>query len=243
MDLAEYQRAFARICFSAEPDAADVAAIGGDTDRWLMYRRMVRKRLRRVTKEGIPRTAEVLGETYDTTHGEFLAKSGVHSRYIRDAIPEFCSFLLERSDDRRVRDVCRYELAMWIVRDLEDGPPSEGLVEFDFELPLAVNPAHQMLWVRHPVWDRERFAAGELLGHEQGVAVLRTSEERTASITLPRWYFSLLAASADGQAVTSIVQSMAGAGEITLDAGFVNKLVDLTTAAIERGLVLGSVSP
>ncbi len=241
MELAEYQRAFARICFAAEPDAADVDAIGGDTDRWLMYRRMVRKRLRRVTGEGIPRTKEALGDTYDELHGVFLAECGVHSRYIRDAIPEFCEFLLERTEDRRVEDICRYELAMWMVRDSADTSLPEGLVEFDFDLPLAVNPAHEVLWARHPVWDRKRFAAGDEWAHEQGVAVLRTVENQMASITLPRWYFSLLSDASLGVTVTERVQALGRSGVIKMNAAFVSRLVDLTTAAIERGLVLGSI--
>lgn len=241
MDLAEYQRAFARICMSSEPDSDDIAAIGGDTERWLMYRRMVRKRLRRVTQEGIPRTAAALGETYEQLHSEFLAESGVRSRFIRDAIDEFCAFLLNKIDDRRTCDICRYELAMWQVRDSADVAEPEGLGEFDFDKPLAVNPAHDVIWVRHPVWNRQRFASGESLLHEQGVAILRTTEFRMTAITLPRWYLDLLAESTGSATVTATVQSMAQSGALTLDANLVNKLVDLTSTSIERGLVLGSI--
>jgi hypothetical protein len=243
MNLAEYQRAFARMCLAPKADPKDVDIIGGDLDRWLLYRRMVRKRLRRVTKEGIPRTAAVLGDSYSPMFSEFLADNGVRSRFIRDAIPEFCEFLFKRADTigRRAEDIARYEHAMWMVRDQEDtdlGPVGE----FDFDSPVVVNPAHRVLQVRHPVWDKQRFAAAESFDKDNAIAVMRKPSLTISSLTLPPWFLPLLAdCRRPGTTMTAAVNSLGASGALTVDAAFVDKLCDLVASAIERGLVLGSV--
>lgn len=243
MNLADYQRTFARICLSRKADPADVAAIGGELERWLMYRRMVRKRLRRVTGEGLPRTTALLGESYRSLYTEFLAERGVESRYMRDAIPEFCEFLFDRAESlgRRVEDIARYEHARWMVRDAPDFT-FEGLVDFDFDKPPAVNPARRFIGVRHPVWDRGRFEAGERLGSECALAVIRTSELKVTAFTMPDWFVAILGTTDGQRTVTEIVHSLADRGDIKVDAGFVERLCDVTAHAIEKDLLLGSIA-
>lgn len=243
MNLDDYQRTFARICLARKADPADVAAIGGDLDRWLMYRRMVRKRLRRVTGEGLPRTSAVLGDDYRPLYTEFLAERGVESRYMRDAIPEFCEFLFGRASSlgRRVEDIARYEHARWMVRDAPDFAFPK-LVDFDFDKRPAVNPAHRLIRVRHPVWNRERFEASEFLGRERDVAVIRTTAFKVVSVTLPDWFTSIVKLADDeGMTVTEAAHAHAKRSDISLDAKFIERLCDVTAHAIEKELVLGSI--
>ena len=243
MNLADYQRTFARLCLAPKADPTDVEAIGGDLDRWMLYRRMVRKRLRRVTKEGIPRTANTLGDDYRPLFSDFLAECGVQSRYIRDVIPEFCEFLFARAEEvgRRVEDIARYEHAMWMVRDQDDAELGE-LADFDFDLPVVVNPAHRVLRVRHPVWDKSRFEAAPAFDQDQVLAVIRKPSLVIASLTLPPWFLSVLGDSqGTGTSVTTAVKSLGESGALEVNAKLIDKLCDLVAVSIERGLVLGSI--
>ncbi|HBQ11616.1 MAG: DNA-binding domain-containing protein [Sandaracinaceae bacterium] len=160
-ELAEIQRAFARMCFDRSPAEADLARLHGDEARWLIYRGMVRSRLFAMMRSGLPRTAELLGDArFDDAVSAYLEAHTPRTRFIREVVHELVTHALPgwEADETlppHVRDLVRWEDAKWRVGALEE--PAVAAVELDFERPAVINPVLETLEVTHRV-DRDHLA-------------------------------------------------------------------------------------
>ena len=144
---ADVQRAFQRICLAPVPPADDLAALHAPEERWLLYRRMVRSRLFRMLRNGLPRTSEVLGkERFDAAVVTYLAGGGPKSRFIRDIVHELVDEALpgwegDPSVPTHLPDLARYEAVKWRVSSVEWPVTDETADELDFEGVPVHNPS------------------------------------------------------------------------------------------------------
>ncbi len=121
MTPAQWEAAFGALWLDADPAAA-LARIGGEPRGWLLYRNMVRTRLRRTQRESLPRTLAALGADALDAHTDAWIESGApRSRIYREVPLEFGAWLAPRLEPEaraaldadcaviRVRDDARVE--------------------------------------------------------------------------------------------------------------------------------------
>lgn len=236
------QQAVARVCFAAEPSSQDLEALGAP-ERWLLYRTMVRDRLRDMISAGLPRTIALVGKpAFHDAFDRWLDRAPPRTRYIREILPAFVSFSLPSwtTDDTRpwTADLARYETARWEVWYQED-PPRET-VEFSFDRRPAVNPALRVVRLGHPVHD-ERTLDAPYPAEPVQLALYRTPEHRVDIWVLNAMAADLLEAwQAGDRTVTETVRGVAERRGIQLGPSFVEKLSEMIAQFLQKGILLGS---
>lgn len=243
MKVTEYEHTLTRVCLDASPSPDDVTALGGQGDRWLLYRHMVRQRWRHMVRDGLPRTTASLGEAYEGLFSEFLANRGVRSRFIRDVVSEFSAFLRSERPQRltaSARDLMAYETGVWELRDLPE-PELPAVEEFDFERTPVVNPVHRLLTTAYPVHERD-FVGDPTREGRFIICLYRnlmTTKVRYA--LLDEVDRTLLELWRDQRiTVTESVHRLAAEGALELTPELVGRLAERLAAFIEGGLILGS---
>ncbi len=240
--MRRYAEAVQRICFDAELPADAVAEAGGDAQRWRDYRAMVRSRLRRAIREGLPRTAKALGrERLNAACVAFLAARTTRSRLFREVALEFAAWAHDAAElalSPLERDLLAWESAMAWTRDAADPPAA---AEFDFDAAPVVLPATRAVSLSHAVWQGDE--AAEALDHAVTVVIWR----RASDLSLRWWKLSPLEAAflaawqapAGGSAMERSV-AVAQSRSTPIDEAFVDAIATFAAAAIERGLLAGS---
>ncbi len=151
----DLQRSLARVCFDATPSPDDIAALGDDPARWLLYRVMVRGRFVDTLIEALPRFAAALGrERLTAAVDAWLAEAPPTTRYVRELSIDFAR-LLDASPEvipagaaPWTRDVARYEAAVMHGHIAHDPTPDDPtLLDFDMALAPALCPAQRFLRV------------------------------------------------------------------------------------------------
>jgi hypothetical protein len=248
LPLQERQRAITRICFAQEPPEDDLQKLGA-RDRWLLYRDLVRDRLRNMVKIALPRTVETIGERqFGRAFDAWLGEAPPRTRYIRDVVPEFVQFAVPRfRDEGKVRpwagDLARYESACWQVRYAED-PDRSTLVDFDFDKVPVLNPALQVLRLDYPVHKKQKVGA-RYKQNPVNVCVYRDdSTFKPETWVLNDFAAELVRSWGSGeQTVTESVKQVAQARGTSIDQAFLEKLSSMLADFLRRGMVLGSRSP
>lgn len=245
MALLEKQRAFLSVCFDPTPAQADFDALSGERQRWMVYRDMVRTRLRDMAAVGLPRTRKTLGEArFERAFARYLAEDPPRSRYIRDVVPHFVRSAApawERDPElpAYLPDLARYEAAKWVVADEED--PTAAAAEFDFDKPALFTPAHRLLRLRHAVHRREddpRFAEPaptQLLVYRRkdGTRAHTWSCNAVTADLVERW-------AAGEQTVSEAIRTVAEQRGLAVDPRFLDGLCTVLADFIDRGIVVGS---
>src|SRR6185295_563641 len=100
-----------RVCLDRVPPPDDVAALGGDSRRWLRYRGMVRRRIGDVLRQAFPRAAVVLGDAaFTELERRFFEAGALVSPSLRDVPGEFVAWLEHAGlDHPAALDVFRFE--------------------------------------------------------------------------------------------------------------------------------------
>jgi hypothetical protein len=241
MSLAEVQGAFARVCFDTEPREEDLALLYAPRERWLMYRHMVRARLFQMIKNGLPKSAEVVGPArFDAAIGRYLAEHGPRTRFIREIVGELVRFALpiwERDPEvpGHAVDLVRFEDAKW--RAASAPIPELALDAFDFERVPEWNPTLEVLEVSHRV-DKNPIDPPRL-PLPCTLLVFRKPE------TTNTWAYGV---SGTGAALVrawrSGVSCADGARQVlegrTPDAKFIDELATVLAELVEQKMILGS---
>jgi len=122
--------------------ADDSAALRGDFERWLVYRKLVHGTLRTAVELAIPRTIARLGPLFDEYFGRFLSERGPRTHYLRDVTMElldFCAGLWAK--DTRVPpwalDLARHEALQIVVSSLREPLQPHELGELDLSRGLC----------------------------------------------------------------------------------------------------------
>ena len=242
MSLVEYQRAFSRVCFAAEPSEADLSLLGGEAARWRLYRDMVRARMRNMAKTAFARTVLAVGEpAFDESYDRYLGLHRPRSALIREVTVEVGEFALtdpELDLPLFARELLRFELAKWELAYQPVGclPPTR---EFDFEGPPVLNPVFRVLRLAYPV---QRDDADPTQPAPTALFVYRPP-----NVQAVRWWSpddfgaAVFEALLGGEScVADAVRAAATRAGETLDGALLERLSSLLALAVERGVLLGT---
>jgi len=244
--LMEYQRAWTHVCGTLDPSTAVLPTDPLIADRWLLYRRMVRGRLREHLGEGIPRTIAALGEAgFGAWFDRWLDASMPRSRFIRDIVEEFLAFALPRWNANNelpafLVDLATFEQAQWAVRHV---PNYEGLLEtFDFHKIPVLHPAVRFVDLAYAV--HEAPIAEDPLYRKERVqlCVFRNKDNRgTSHWTINDFASELLTTWSrnERRTVTEAVRSIAATRSTAITTDFIEKLSGFLADMIEQGVILG----
>lgn len=235
--LREFEEAVIRVCFRATPAEEDLARLKGDRRRWLLYRSMVRLRLENMIRAAMPR---FFGELEDAVDGrlfsQFFDQRAVHSRYIRDCVPEFVGFVEAECSSvltLNLRNSLQLECARWTVRDLVcDETP---FVDFDFEKRPVVNAAHRVV-VHAVASDSEESDTTRYLVVYRDTESMDIREMRMNDFAFHLWD----AWSSRDEIAMDSAKRVAEREGLAIDGEFLNRMCDVLAEFVDQGLVLGS---
>lgn len=233
-ELAELQRAMARVCFDRAPRAEDVAALGGEPI--LLYRELVRSRIRDLVPIALPRSERAIGAA---RMGELvdgmLADAPPRSRYFREVIPSLVAYALPRLDGL-ARDVLRLESTRWEM-GWRDGEIPGPIVELDLARVPVPHPTLRVLTLEHAVHrETEPPEPGTFR-----VCVHRRPDHKVETRTLDETGALLVEgwARADRPAIEVVREVLRAEGREP-DPAFVDRMSALLAALLESGALLGS---
>ncbi len=244
MNLAQYEARAMELCFAAEASDDSLAELG-DAARWRTYRNMVRARLNKVCRNALPRTVDALGdERFEALFVAWLAEAPPTQRYFREIPMGFLAHArdaLRAAQEPWLLDLATYELTTWRVKFADDrGIPD--VVDIDFQKPIALNPALELLDTQHAVHvavDGHAYPATPTR-----YAIYRAPDFRAITMLVTPMARALLQAWSDpGTSLAEHVQTVTSARGRAVDAEFIDGLSTMLADFIERGIVRGSLPP
>jgi hypothetical protein len=241
-ELDDTLAAFDRVIFDPTPATSDLLHLDparGEGGRFLLYRELVRSRLRDLVASALPRTTAALGRAaMDRAVESRLGSGAPTTRFFREAVEEIVTPSapgLATDANPELDDLARLELAQW--RAMWADAPMPAVREFDFAARPVVTPVMQRLELTHSVHRVDRPS-------ERGrfhVAVFR----RRDHVVETRWMDDTLAAILDrwieGQlsAIEGVRAALASLGREPTPE-IVDAMSGLLAELLERGGVLGS---
>jgi hypothetical protein len=262
-ELVAYQRAVVELLFRRDPEPY-LQVLGGDTERWRVYRRMARRRLEDCILDGFPRTTQLLGEgRMHAVVERFFDEAPPRSPYLRDVPQELAAFFERniRSFDARAGDappwlleLVRHEATLLDVgftsqevsgRATAEEEAGEEVAALSMERPAVLSPAHRIL--------RARFAVHRLGDDGDASAVVEgpfalclyrdPTTHRVRALELTDVAASLLEEiGLCDRPLVEVLRAVAEKEGVPVDAVFVTGVTDLIADLMERGLWLGSLS-
>ena len=242
--LADHIRAMQRVCFAREPSEADLEVLGS-RERWLVYRDLVRHRLRHVVGVAMSRTRGVVGDdAFSRTVDEWLATGGPATRFFRHIPRDMFEFAVKEWRGREpawLADLARYEITSWDVRY---APPSRtDAGEFAFDRVPVLSPAVSVLRIHHAVHKTPTPADG-YEPEPTLLCVYRGKNHRPVPWTLNALAADLVEAWARGdRTVTESVHAVAAAHNTEIGPVFVEKLSTMIADFLTRGILVGGDDP
>jgi hypothetical protein len=237
------------VCFQAQPSEALLAELG-DRRGWLLYRELVRDRLRKELHFALPRTRRAAGEAaFERVFEQHLDRDPPRTRFFREVVLEFVksavpAFRADAALPPWLADLALYEGARWEVSDLDARlDESAGAVqEFAFERAPVLSPALRLLALAHPVHEAPQ-AKGRYEARASYVCVHRSADaDKPRTWTLNHSTYALLSMwQADpALSVTAGVHALSRERGTVVDATFVDGLCGVLAEFIEAGILLGS---
>lgn len=245
--IVDHQRHFMQVMLSAEPPAEALEKLGGQPERWLTYRDMVRRRMRGMIRAGLSRTTAAIGEpAYEATYEAWLDDAPPRTRYIREIVPAFAAFAIPRwvADEEVpgwVVDLARLEAAKWEVGYIDvEWPEAPG--DFAFEKVAVMNPTLRQLRLDHPV--QKKLDEGETAYAPKATAVMVYRKQEDDRIYT--WFPNALSADlvdgwlAGDAPVTEVVKRVCADHDTAITEEFIESLGGMLAEFIEQGMVLGA---
>jgi hypothetical protein len=238
LDLQSFQAAALRVCFDEEPDPANFAQLEGSKQRWMVYRKMVRNRLTGMIRAGLPRFTDNCeeDEIADLVQS-FFGVVRVKSRYIRDCVPEFATFVRDSRGDELPAELCAYltwDEAIWCVRHGDYATVEAA--EFQFEAVPVVNPAHRDLELPTDPESDEGGKTFITVFRQQGTHRMR--DMRMNGFARCLWEEIV----ASEKPIMASISSLAAAEGADVDHAFIQRVCDILAEFLDHGLLLGSRS-
>jgi hypothetical protein len=235
------------VLLSAEPSESDLEKLGGVRERWLLYRDMIRKRMRKMIAVGLGRSVAALGEErYHALYDAWLDAGETRTRYIREIVPMFAEFAVPRLNadkdvPRWAVELVQYEAARWLV-GYEDVAFPEDVGEFAFEKVPVLNPTLRLLHFEHRIHEPLEEGAPEYPHSPCAVAVYRNRDDDKIYRWVPNALTAdLLEGFLEGEEpVTEVVKRVCEARAVPIDAKFIESLGATFAKLITRTMVLGS---
>ena len=250
--LAEVQRAFTRICFEREPSEQDLALLEDDPSRWVMYRNMVRSRLFKMMRTGLPKTAEALGkDAFDEAVAIYLADHAPQTRFIREIVHELVAHALpgwkKRQDlPAHLLDLVRLENTKWAVGSLEWPRTPRTVEELDFEGRPVLNPTVRDLPISFRV-DKDHREPVALEAPHRAVIYRKPDSTRLFTYVLnpmgAQLFDAWRRAALDGGSFAAGTREVLAANERQPDARFIDGMATVLADLVEQSVFLGSRAP
>ncbi len=222
--LAAYESAVLRVCYDRRASDADLASLDGSGERWLLYRRMVRRRLTRMIRDALPQSFKLMGDEGTEAVVAFLASYGTRSRFIRDCVLEFAEHRLEAPTTPELAWMLRLESAKWACRhamdDVGDAP------ELSLEAVLSFSISSQFISVQRAGAPPRAAVVSRNASHR--VTVRKLTALETALVRA--WV-------AGGAAASAASRSVARELGVEVDAAFVEVMATLLTDLVDAGAV------
>ncbi|MCY1068310.1 DUF692 family protein [Nannocystis sp. RBIL2] len=232
---------------------AVVASLAGvDPERLLVYRQLIRRQVRGVLADLLPRTAAARGQAvFDADADAWLAKLGPRSRLLRDLPGEFAAWAASRWSIEHVPegmpqapawigDLARHELLAHEVGAAPLRPPADSR-PFALDARLEFDPSARL--------GRFAFAVHELTDEPDAVPrreptallLYRDREHTVRTLQLSPLAEALLdALLVRGTTVEQAVHEAAAATGSALDGELLGRVSVLLADLGERGAVLGA---
>ncbi|MGE0784129.1 MAG: putative DNA-binding domain-containing protein [Sandaracinaceae bacterium] len=242
--LEEVQRAFTRICFDREPSDADFAVLHDDRERWMLYRGMVRRRLLGMLRQGLPKTAALLGPRFDDASVAYLAEHAPKTRFIREIVHELVEHALPRwredpSLPAHLTDLVRYEDTKWRV-GAREWPATPALSEeLDFEGRAVMNPTALDVGLDHRV-DKDAMAPARLRETHRAIVYRKPGSGRIHTYVLNRIGAELYDAWRAEPSFAAGARAVLTANAREPDARFIDGMAQILAEMVEHSIVLGS---
>ncbi|HVW24302.1 MAG TPA: putative DNA-binding domain-containing protein [Polyangiaceae bacterium] len=246
MRLDDYTRHVADLCLDLEPRSEAVASLGGDRERWLRYRRMVRRRLTDSVAAVFPRLEAALGEpSFEAMMDAFFASRGLASPFIRDVPGEVLAFLDGASTgsldlpDHAV-DLAKLEWAERAVLYAEDDAVAEA-PPLAMGAAVVLTRAHRLLALRHAVHDLDAGEPRAPAARPTFLCVYRDEATHEARVlSLSGAAHALLEALSDRVSLEEAIRRAAARSDATVDRAFLESLSELLADLSARGVVRGA---
>ena len=245
--LVDTQRCFVEICFRREPPEEALDRLGGQRDRWLLYRHMVRTRMQGMIANALKRTVAALGEdAWNDWYARWLDEAPPRTRYIREIVPELVAFARPRwrqdpAVPAFVPELADMEATRFELGYLDAPIPEAG--EIAFEKTPVLSPFVRLLRVEHAV-HRVRADDVEPPPKEPTtLCIYRTADDRTGVLPLDDFAATLLASfqHPDGADITTLVKRAAAHHSLPIDEPLVRRVGTLLADLLQRTILLGAI--
>lgn len=233
-----------RVCFDAEPTETDLRTLGSK-ERWLVYRELVRHRLRHVVGVALPRTKETMGgQAFGEAIDEWLSMGGPATRFFRHVPRDFFEHAVlefEKASPAWLADLARYEISRWDVRYARPAPIDVG--EFAFDRVPVMNPAAAVVDLSFPVHRTPMPTDG--YSAERTILCMYRSKAHQPE----PWVLNPLAADLTrawqraNKTVAESIHEVAAAHQTDIGPGFIDKLSTMIADYLDRGILLGGQAP
>ena len=242
-ELVAMQRAFRKICFDAEPAPEDLAVLHDEDARWLLYRRMVRSRLVALARQGLPKTAKLIGESeLERAMSAYLADGGPRTRFLREVVFELVEHAAEAwraRDDlpEHLMDLARFEAAKW--RTSAAVSDSEPATELDFELPPVFNPTTVAVPIQFRV-DKDAESPARLEEPHLALTYRKSGDPKVYVYVLNAIGARLFSAWREGGSCADGTRRVLADLGREPDAKFVDGMAGVLADLVEQEIVVGS---
>jgi hypothetical protein len=245
--IVDHQRRFMSVILSAEPSEDDLRELGGLRERWLLYRDMVRKRMRNMIASGLPRSVALLGtEAYGAHYDAWLDEVAPRTRYIREIVPAFADHVVPRlardpNVPRFIPELVRYEATWWRAA-YDDSPWPTDVEELAFEKRPVLNPTVALLRFEHRVHEKLREGETDYAPSPVAILVYRNRDDDKIYTWVPS---ALCADLVEGflhgeVSLTDVAKRISEARGVAIDAKFVENLGTMLADLVTRTVLLGS---
>ncbi len=253
-----HANAFIRACFSEALELENTQRFG-DPKRFMIYRQMVRSRIRRMVETALPRTFLALGDR--VTQGWYagwLESTPPTTPYFRELPVQFADHVFAQGNPFEglacwTEDLMRYELLRWRTSYIPH-EASSSVVPFDFDKRVVLNPSASLYQSTFDVPQLMRMEAPLVAGKAYLVAdhlVERThvsrcvfrdpQSHRVRSMALNPLAQALLEGwESDENTAKEVVDKVIEQRNITKNGEFITGLGTLLAQLVEAGVVLGS---
>jgi hypothetical protein len=236
--------AFDRVLFEASPSGADLASLDrasghAQGERFLLYRDLVRSRLKDLVATALPRTTALLGRAaMDREVDARLSSAPPTTRFFREVVEQLFDPReprLSHPEHPELGDLARLELAQWRAIWLEVAEPAA--VDFDF----AKRPVLTATMTRLELAFSVHLADRPVSRGNFHIAVYR----RRDHVVETRWMNEELAAILDAwhegsePAIEGVRTAMSRLGRAPTPE-LVESMSGMLAELLERGGVLGS---
>jgi hypothetical protein len=224
--------------------------------RWYVYRRMLRSRMRDVTRAGLPRLCALAGDAIDGWIERWIEAEGPRSRFFRDVPGELVRWGVENalfdSLGPWANDLARFEDAIFAVPETFDPRASIAAADLAMDRPARLSAAHRVLnlsWGVHRISREAENDDGEVIlpdvsnveRVDVSVCVYRGGDDELAKvIELSPLAAEIVARMSRGDVLAEAIRGAAHERRLEVDGPLIASVSTLLDDLMERGLLLGS---